>query len=260
MSEYKVDSTRGKALVMPKRYKGDVMIQVWIDSRVLATLSSWLDKEGMMTRFMSDVVRDSLKTFCDYLVDIGEVEMIDDTLLARDVLQSKYRVNLNAGSRGKRNIQHNKVLSEDRMGLRHSIDGRRRVSEIATPMTVTGIPQEERLEMIDGSASRIEDATTRAYKRIREEEVEQRKADHTEAMSKINFDENGRAILGQFTEYIAKENNKPAPIKESHKNSDIPRKKTKEEVDDDVKRIAKKDADEKKEMDRMMDDPPKATA
>ena len=41
--EYKEDSTRGSSLINPLNYKGDVLVQVWVDSRVLATLCRWLD-------------------------------------------------------------------------------------------------------------------------------------------------------------------------------------------------------------------------
>ena len=65
---YKEDSTKGAALMKPKTYKGDVIVQVWMNSRVLATLSAWLDSEGNYTRFMSEVVRESLTILCDHLV------------------------------------------------------------------------------------------------------------------------------------------------------------------------------------------------
>lgn len=113
---YKEDSTKGKSLIMPKSYKGDVVIQVWVDSRVLATLSHWLDKNDNYTRFMSDVVKDSLGLLVDTLVENGE-ELIDDTLRAREILERKYRVNLNKGERGMRNLKHNTLLTESRKAL-----------------------------------------------------------------------------------------------------------------------------------------------
>lgn len=85
-----------------------------MDSRVLATLSRWLDKSDNYTRFMSEVVKDSMSMLCDRLVEIGEVEMVDDTMHARQMLERKYRVNLNPGDRGRRNRQHNVLLTEKR--------------------------------------------------------------------------------------------------------------------------------------------------
>jgi hypothetical protein len=121
---YKEDSTKGTALVLPKSYKGDVLVQVWIDSRVLATLSMWLDSEGNYTRFMSEIVKDTLTMLCERLVEDEIVELVDDTANARNMLERKYRVNLNPCGRGKRNVLHNKVLSSHRETLAKDIRGK----------------------------------------------------------------------------------------------------------------------------------------
>jgi hypothetical protein len=122
--ERAVDSTKGRADVNPVRYKGDVLVQVWMDSRVLATLSQWLDKSDNYMRFMSEVVNDSMSMLCDHLVDVGEVNMIDDTVHARQLLERKYRVNLNPSDRGRRNRQHNVLLTEKRkqIGIVSGVD------------------------------------------------------------------------------------------------------------------------------------------
>ena len=114
--KYKEDSTRGKSLVhSPKRYKGDALVQAWLDSRVIATLSIWLEQNGMNPRFMSDVVRDSLKTVCDFAVKHGMVEMVEDTDDARGMLERRYRCNLNPQGRGLKNLMHNRLLSSMRL-------------------------------------------------------------------------------------------------------------------------------------------------
>ena len=41
------DTTRGNSRIDPVNYKGDVLTQAWIDSRVLATLMIWMDGEGV---------------------------------------------------------------------------------------------------------------------------------------------------------------------------------------------------------------------
>lgn len=114
MSENLRDETRGSSKMNPVKYKGDALVQVWVDSRVLATLSNWLDIEGNFTRFLSEVIRDSLQVLCDSLVENGKAVMIDDTVEARKLLERKYRVNLNPKGRGKKNKLHNIVLSEKR--------------------------------------------------------------------------------------------------------------------------------------------------
>lgn len=109
--EYKVDATRGRSLIQPRNYKGDANIQVWMDSRVLATLTIWMEKEGMMPRFMSEVVRDPLTMLTERLVEEGRVRMVEDTGEAREILNRRFRVDLNKGGRGNKNKLHNMVLS-----------------------------------------------------------------------------------------------------------------------------------------------------
>ena len=115
---YKEDSTRGKSLLInPQTFKGDVLVQVWVDSRILATLSNWLDTHGSYTRFMSEVVKDTLKASVEMLVKQGEVDFIDDTTDARNLLVAKYRVNLNPAGKGMKNVIHNQLLSNKNKGM-----------------------------------------------------------------------------------------------------------------------------------------------
>lgn len=116
MNDYKGDSTRGKSKIEPINYKGDVIVQVWLDSRILATLDRWLDEHGDRVKFLSEVVKRPLEMAVESLVDRGEVEMIEDTGEARYLLSERFKINLNRGERGKKNLLHNIVLS-DRRGL-----------------------------------------------------------------------------------------------------------------------------------------------
>lgn len=111
-----MDNTRGSTRMNPRVYKGDVMTQTWIDSRVLATLSVWLDTEGIMTRFLSEVMRETLEMVVANLVKDDKIEMVEDTDRAREILQRRYRINLNAKNKagkeiGGKNIAHNQALS-----------------------------------------------------------------------------------------------------------------------------------------------------
>lgn len=108
---YKVDSTSGGSLINPVNYKGDVMVQVWMDSRVLATICRWMENEGEIPRFLSHVVRIPLEMLADHLVEDGKVEMVDDTLEARILLEGRFHVNLNKGRKGMKNLMHNVTLS-----------------------------------------------------------------------------------------------------------------------------------------------------
>lgn len=111
---YKEDSTKGGSLINPVSYKGDVMVQVWMDSRVLATLCKWLENEGEIPRFLSHVVKMPLEMLADHLVKEGRIEMVDDTKEARMLLEGRFHVGLNKGKRGKKNLMHNIVLSSKR--------------------------------------------------------------------------------------------------------------------------------------------------
>lgn len=113
-SEYKEDSTRGSSLINPISYKGDVLVQVWMDSRVLATLCKWLEGNGEYPRFLSHVIRMPLEMLAAHMVDKGEVEIVDDTIEARTLLEGRFHVSLNKGKRGKKNLLHNVVLSSRR--------------------------------------------------------------------------------------------------------------------------------------------------
>ena len=115
MGEYKEDSTKGRAITEPINYKGDVMVQVWLDSRLLATLSNMLDNNGYFTRYMSEVVRETLELYMESAINSGLVKMVEDTGNARELLSRKYRIKLNKVDRGKRNILHNMILSERRI-------------------------------------------------------------------------------------------------------------------------------------------------
>ena len=113
--EYKEDSTKGKAMLNPKTYKGDVLVQAWIDSRQLAMLSVWLDNNDRRTRYMSDIVKFTIEEVVRQLVDAEEVEKIELSSQGRLMLECKYRTQLNPGGRGKTNVLHNLVLDERRL-------------------------------------------------------------------------------------------------------------------------------------------------
>ena len=120
IGEYKEDSTDGQFSVLnPVQFKGDALVQVWMDSRELATISNWLDKTGAYTRFLSEVVKDSIHRLCVEIVESGEVDMVEDTNVARSIIEQKFRINLNPDGRGEKNALHNIVLSE-----RIKIEGR----------------------------------------------------------------------------------------------------------------------------------------
>ena len=131
--DYKVDSTRGKSLINPLNYKGDVLVQVWMDSRVLATLCRWLDNSEFHSRFMSQVVRRPLEVLAESMVANGEVEIVDDTAEARSMLERRFGVDLNRGGRGTKNLQHNVTLSINRAELGDRLTREKRYNDVNKP-------------------------------------------------------------------------------------------------------------------------------
>jgi len=109
--EYKEDSTKGKSLIIPRSYKCDGLVQMWIDRRILATLNDWLEKIGYMPRSLTEVARKPLEMLVDHLIETGQIEMTDDTVSATEKIEKRYRVRLNKSHRGEKNLLHNTVLS-----------------------------------------------------------------------------------------------------------------------------------------------------
>jgi hypothetical protein len=245
--EYKEDTTRGGSILNPRTYKGDVMVQVWLDSRMLATLDTWLVDNGVGTRFMSDVVRESLNTLLEYLIKVDDdIKMIDHTTAARDYLTCKFRVNLNPGLRGNKNVLHNKILSEGRKELIRPVGNR--VEEISQPIERTStIPNDE---------------WDRIQKRIREEDMKDTRAQADKALEEVKFDENGVSVLepntqGQYTEEDRVKDEKVKAIVKAKEllkvveSTDAIRKKTDEELDELEVRQAKKDKEQADELNNM---------
>lgn len=182
--EYKVDSTKGGSMLNPLNYKGDVLVQVWMDSRVLATLCKWLDLQGTHTRFMSQTVRVPLESVVQMLVNNSDVEMVDDTAEARRMLERRFNVDLNRGGRGHKNILHNVALSDRRSELgeevrrQHgeSLDDIKRPTH-SDPQIAARVKQAQ--EMYRGKFVTPETAPVIAT----EEEVEERVEETTEEMA-----------------------------------------------------------------------------
>jgi hypothetical protein len=141
---YKEDSTRGQSLINPLNYKGDVLVQVWVDSRVLATLCQWLDESGTYPNYLSQVVRRPLEVLTDLLVNEGSTRLVDNTVEARELLQKRFKVDLNRGGRGTKNTMHNISLSIKREELAESIKKSNRINDIDRPLRVNQNPLVDR--------------------------------------------------------------------------------------------------------------------
>ncbi len=132
---YKEDSTKGASILKPINYKGDILTQCWIDSRILATLNNWLEANGYRPRSLSDLVRRPLEVLVEHLVSSGQAKMIEDTNDARNMLQAMYRIKLNRGGRGGKNILHNQILTDERKELGERVAlGRSSIGDSAYPI------------------------------------------------------------------------------------------------------------------------------
>lgn len=121
------DSTRGNSAISPEKYKKDIPVQAWMESRYLATLSEWLDKDQDVysrTRTLSEVLQEGVRLLVEHLVRRGEVDMVDDPLAAQNMLVMKYRISIRKGygARGKNNSIHNQVLTERRREIAGSVE------------------------------------------------------------------------------------------------------------------------------------------
>jgi hypothetical protein len=147
---YKVDSTKGSSLIDPVNYKNDMLVQVWMDSRILASLMTWMDKNGNYARFLSEIVREPIKAIVETLVSAGDMELIDDTIMAREMLERRFKVDLSRGGRGGKNTLHNKVLSEKRKEVTESLKGGYRPNDVARPNSNSQIDRDRGVIMLGG--------------------------------------------------------------------------------------------------------------
>ena len=151
-------------------------MQVWLESRHLATLLLWLEKSGVNVRFRSEIVRVALEQLVYHLIESGEIEMVELAEDAQNMLERRFGVDNNPSGRGIRNKIHNL-----------QIDAKR--SENRTPDTATGITgAKDEFTMSPAQLAEFE----RIYKEERSK-VTKAQADEQLARAKKNmkFDENG---------------------------------------------------------------------
>ncbi len=211
---YAVDSTKGSSMINPLNYKGDVLVQVWVDSRVLATIVRWMDLKGNYPRFMSQGVRRPLEVLTGFLVDNNEVEMIDDTAEARVFLTRRFNIDLNRGGRGEKNVAHNLTLSNRRGDLGERIQASSRANDVSRP--------------IRGKNASLVEATVAKYKELfpKGNEVPDN------SMFKVNRSYDDTKIVIQGTENKILDIEEPEPLKE---------KSTPEEIEERMRKIEEQD-------------------
>ncbi|MBU2685853.1 MAG: hypothetical protein KKF27_21640, partial [Gammaproteobacteria bacterium] len=217
--------------------KGDVLVQVWVDSRVLATLCRWMDAKGEYAMHMSQAVRRPLEVLAEFLADQGEVEMVDDTAEARSLLSRRFNVDLNRGGRGTKNVMHNLALSDMRGELGERIQSRRRVDEVNRPGKVR--------ELDPKAAAAIE-----AYKKMfgdggegggeSPEPIVERAVDNTPVVRSVELSEEHTAKMRELEEARIRRVSKTAI---GNSDNDISKR---------FEDIARRDREEQEELDRFI--------
>ena len=114
------DSTKGKSDINPRTYKRDVLMQVWLQSRHLATLLKWLEDGGSVIRFRSEIVQITLEQVVEHLVNTDAVKMVEYAEDAQKMLE-RFGVESNPSGRGGKNAFHNLTL-DNRMRENRSDD------------------------------------------------------------------------------------------------------------------------------------------
>jgi len=112
---YTEDSTKGASLLgNPKTYKRDVLVQVWMQSRHLATLLNWLESIDRKVRFRSEIVQFTVEEIVKHIRDSKVCEVVEYASEARDILKDRFGVESNPKHRGEKNALHNMMLDDRR--------------------------------------------------------------------------------------------------------------------------------------------------
>lgn len=238
---YKEDSTRGSALMRPRSYKGDSLVQAWIDRRKLAVISVWLDEGGYSTRHLSDLIKFTIDEVANKLVDNGIVRKIEFTSDASRLLESKYTADLNPGGRGERNLLHNLQLDEIRRGVAYRGDTEISRAPIETNEEAKMRAEAEKMADV---YRRIEsgEITVDSKKRRMEEEGKEAMRKHKES---YKYDDNGVVILPKKNIAVKVEerieDSKVDSIKYSRSKGNSYKPKNRDEIDEEWKRIEEED-------------------
>lgn len=178
------DSTKGNSMIDPRSYKGELNVQVWLDSRKVAMISNWLDEEGRQTVYISEVVRECVDIVADHLIEKGWVKKIETVQVARDLLSAKYRTRFR--KKGVRNRLHNSVLDDRRINS---------IYNASDQQYMKGVSNIE--EMTTGNISI--DVIKEAYKKAKEYGEEEKKKAIDKENSRVQYDENG-LCMNNFVE------------------------------------------------------------
>jgi hypothetical protein len=279
--EYKVGSTRGRALAITgERYKNDALAQAWVDKRDLAMLTIWFHEKGLPIHHMSDVLRQCIIQLVEHAVESGQVERIEYSKQANDVLKTFFgNINLNPSGRGLRNVDHNLRLDEIRISEKMSSKGYRdspayqhgvvsmkdsasKSDKRAAFQDDEGLPVEEAQRIAREVLAKVraeqnvhkpfvyEEDNSPIVPRESKDEFELRMEKERAERRKRFAEKNKAAACGCKIDNHTQPPTTDVPIVKA-KDSDAPRPKTDEEIEADAKRIAEKDRALMEQLDKM---------
>lgn len=237
------DSTKGRSyLHNPQTPKKDIYVQLWVESRMLATLSRWLDdKEMIGTRYMSEAVRIPLEMLVEHLVKSGQVELVESFREARDILRMKYHVKLNDGDRGLKNVLHNDILEERERGKEKGpLD---RFESDRSYTNDSEVHDSER-----------EDMYRKDFEKMKRIEAEEHVRKDKEIIDSLPVDEESGAVIVPRqrgnTVTVTQERVIERPQHTVAHKDDAPRQRTAGELDELERERARKDAEQLERMNR----------
>lgn len=151
---YTEDSTKGMSKINPKTYKRDVLMQVWMQSRHLATLLKWFDNEGVIVRFRSEIVQRTVEQVVEHLVKNGIVEMVEFSDDAVEIL-NRFDASNNPSGRGEKNVLHNLTLDDRRREREERYNPDFRHSQDNLQPQETNEPEEETMDELVARGTKI---------------------------------------------------------------------------------------------------------
>ena len=191
MKDYVEDSTKGRSRVNPREYKRDILMQVWLQSRHLATLLKWLEGEGMFVRFRSEIVQITLEQVVEHLVSAGVVEMVEYAEDAQRLLERfEVKSNIDGRGRGGKNAFHNLTLDDRRKS--RQVGGYNPESRFSYKPVEDVQPKDDEQPSFNNKTEFNMDEAVRIYNEKEDEDIKKAaEGEKEKVLANADIDENG---------------------------------------------------------------------
>lgn len=104
-----MSSNRGKSALKPTRNERDSLVQCWVNRKDLATIGLYMESKGVKIHHMADILTFSIETVRSIVLKANGT-YVDSTEKATAYLSDRFKVNLNPGGRGQKNLITNLLL------------------------------------------------------------------------------------------------------------------------------------------------------